>query len=149
MPVNVQVPDFDLLRPIGEGGFGQVWQARNRTTGQPRAVKLISLDRSGNRDPAGREIASLSRLEASIRCHHPNLLVIHHVGQTAEHLFYVMDLADDLAGQSDLASSEYRPATLASRLAAGPHGAGSASVGLDNFSRRLPACTRPAWSIAT
>jgi serine/threonine protein kinase len=118
--VNLQVPDFDLLQPIGQGGFGQVWQALNRTTGQPRAVKMIPLDRSNNRDPAGREIASLSRLEANVRCRHPNLLVIHHVGQTADHLFYVMDLADDLSGRSDLASPEYRPATLESRLAAAP-----------------------------
>ena len=36
-----QAPDFDFVRPIGEGGFGQVWLAVNRTTGQPRAVKVI------------------------------------------------------------------------------------------------------------
>ena len=93
------VPDFELVHTIGEGGFGQVWLAVNRTTGQPRAVKVISRAVAGNRDPAGREIASLVRLEANRRCRHPNLLTIHHVGETAEHLFYVMDLADDLSGQ--------------------------------------------------
>ena len=115
-----QAPDFDLIRPIGEGGFGRVWLAVNRTTGQPRAVKMIPLDRSGSRDPAGREIASLTRLEAHVRCRHPNLLLIHHVGQTAEHLFYVMDLADDLSDRPDPLRPDYRPATLESRLAAGP-----------------------------
>ena len=114
-----QAPDFDLLRPIGKGGFGEVWLAVNRTTGQPRAVKLIPLDRASNRDLAGREIASLTRLEANVGCRHPNLLTIHHVGQTAEHLFYVMDLADDLSGRSDPMGPDYRPATLESRLAAG------------------------------
>ncbi len=114
------VPDFDLLRPIGEGGFGRVWLARNRTTGQPRAVKLIPLQRSGSPDPAGREIASLARLEANVLCRHPNLLVIHHVGQTADHLFYVMDLADDLSGNPGSSSADYRPATLHSRLRGAP-----------------------------
>jgi serine/threonine protein kinase len=128
-----QVPDFDLLRPIGEGGFGRVWLAVNRTTGQPRAVKMIPLDSSGNRDPAGREIASLGRLETQLRCRHGNLLPIHHVGQTAEHLFYVMDLADDLAGSPDPLAPGYRPATLESRLAAGPFSPAECA----RFSRQL------------
>ena len=39
----------------------------------------------------------MARLEGHVRCRHPSLLPIHHVGHTAEHLFYVMDLADDLS----------------------------------------------------
>jgi eukaryotic-like serine/threonine-protein kinase len=115
-----QTPDFDFVRPIGEGGFGQVWLAINRTTGQPRAVKVIPRAGSNGRDPAGREIASLTRLEANLRRRHPNLLAIHHVGETADHLFYVMDLADDLSGKSDPTGPDYRPATLENLLAAGP-----------------------------
>ena len=115
-----QVPDFDCVRPIGEGGFGRVWLAINRTTGQPRAVKVIPRARIGSRDPAGREITSLVRLEENLRCHHPNLLVIHHIGETPEHLFYVMDLADDLSDRNESAHPDYRPATLENRLAAGP-----------------------------
>jgi eukaryotic-like serine/threonine-protein kinase len=115
-----QAPDFDFVRPIGEGGFGQVWLAINRTTGQPRAVKVIPRIRAGNLDPAGREVASLTRLEANLCHRHSNLLAIHHVGETAEHLFYVMDLADDLSGQADPTHPDYRPATLDNLLAAGP-----------------------------
>ena len=48
------VPDFELIRRIGEGGFGQVWLATNRATGQLRAVKLVSLRHPGTADPAGR-----------------------------------------------------------------------------------------------
>ena len=49
------IPDYDLIRPIGEGGFGRVWLARNRTTGHLRAVKLVALGRSGTVD--GMELA--------------------------------------------------------------------------------------------
>jgi serine/threonine protein kinase len=35
-----ELPDVDLLRQIGQGGFGQVWLATNRTTGQLCAVKV-------------------------------------------------------------------------------------------------------------
>jgi eukaryotic-like serine/threonine-protein kinase len=94
-----QVPDYDLIRPIGEGGFGRVWLAANQTTGRLRAVKLIPLRRSGTTDAAGREIVSLTRLEANLGHRHQNLLSIHHVGKTADYLFYVMDLADDISGR--------------------------------------------------
>lgn len=109
-----EVPDFDLLRPIGRGAFGQVWLATNRTTGRLRAVKLIRLDQ------AGREIASLIRLEANVRNQHPNLLGIDHVGQTAQYLFYVMDPADDITGSPASCDSAYRPCTLKERLRSGP-----------------------------
>ena len=115
-----EVPDFDLIRRIGQGGFGQVWLAVNRTTGRMRAVKLISLRRRGTMDPAGREITSITRLEANVRRQHPNLLNIHHVGQTAEHLFYVMDLADDVSGAAASSQPGYQPATLQRRLENGP-----------------------------
>lgn len=118
-PRPPEIPDFDLLRPIGQGGFGQVWLARNQTTGHLRAIKVIPLRRSGVVDAAGREITSLTRLEARLRPH-PNLLTIHHVGKTSEYLFYVMDPADDLSGVSASSDPAYEPATLASRLAQGP-----------------------------
>lgn len=114
------VPDFDLIRPIGRGGFGQVWLARNHTTGRLRAVKVIPFHAPGATDPAGREIMSLTRLEANVARHHANLLTIHHVGKTADHLFYVMDLADDASPSAARPESPYRPATLESRLAGGP-----------------------------
>ena len=117
-----EVPDFELIRPVGEGGFGRVWLATNRTTGHLRAIKLISLRRSGGTDPAGREIMSISRLEANVRRQHPNLLNIYHVGKTADHLFYVMDAADDVSGAPASAEPSYQPATLESRLADGPLG---------------------------
>ena len=115
-----EVPDFNLLHRVGRGGFGEVWLARNRATEHLRAVKLIPLASSGTVDPAGREITSLTRLEANVRQKHPNLLDIHHVGRTEEHLFYVMELADDVTGERPQEVDEYRPASLERRLSAGP-----------------------------
>lgn len=110
------IPDFDLIRPVGSGGFGEVWLATNRTTGRLRAVKLIPLRPSGGSDPAAREIGSLTRLEANLGRHHPNLLGVDHVGKTDEHLFYVMEPADDISGASASAATDYHPATLQARL---------------------------------
>ncbi len=115
-----RVPDFDLIRPIGRGGFGEVWLATNRATGGLRAVKVIAREPSGTANPAGREISSIARLEASLRTQHPHLMTIHHVGKTAEFLFYVMDPADDLSGNAASSDPGYQPATLRSRLDGGP-----------------------------
>ena len=115
-----QIPDVELLRVIGQGAFGQVWLATNRTTGQLRAVKMISLQQSGLLDLAGREITSISRLGANAELQHPNLLTIHHAGRTDEHFFYIMDPADDLAGGPASTSDDYRPASLRNRLENGP-----------------------------
>jgi serine/threonine protein kinase len=114
------VPDFHLIRPVGSGGFGQVWLATNCTTGHLRAVKVIPLQRAGQKDAAAREISSLTRLEANLRCLHPNLIQIHHVGKTARQLFYVMDAADDISGGPASDTPDYRPATLQARLQNGP-----------------------------
>lgn len=119
-PIAPSIPDFRLIRPVGSGGFGQVWLAANRTTGQLRAVKVIPLQQTGRADPAAREISSLTRLESNLRCRHPNLLQIHHVGKTADHLFYVMDLADDASGGAPSDHPGYVPATLQARLDGGP-----------------------------
>ena len=115
-----EVSDFELIRLIGEGGFGRVWLAASKATGRLRAVKVIPLGTAGTRDPAGREITSITRLEANLRRQHHNLLTIHHVGKTAENLFYVMDLADDASGVLEPDADVYEPATLRRRLERGP-----------------------------
>jgi serine/threonine protein kinase len=114
------IPDYELIRPIGEGGFGQVWLATNRITGHLRAVKVIPLQGSTRTGAAGREIMSITRLQANVRSEAANLLQIHHVGKTDTYLFYVMDLADDVTGCPPSNDPNYHPATLKNRLACGP-----------------------------
>ena len=117
-----QVPDHDLIREIGKGGFGRVWLAKNQPTGGLRAVKVIPLHSSGPRDVGAREIKSLVYLERICRLHHPSLMDIHHVGKTVDDrfLYYTMDLADDARGASPSLEPTYKPATLKTRLASGP-----------------------------
>jgi serine/threonine protein kinase len=114
------IPDYELIRPIGEGGFGRVWMATNRITGHLRAIKVIPLHGSTRTGAAGREIMSLTRLEANMRSQSANLLHIHHVGKTENCLFYVMDLADDVTGCPPSNDPDYHPATLKNRLACAP-----------------------------
>lgn len=110
------IPDFDLIRPIGQGAFGVVWLAKNQTTERERAVKVVPRKKSGASDPAGREIVSITRLEENVKRRHEHLIEIQHVGQTDDHLFYVMELADNAA----TGDGSYKPETLERRLREGP-----------------------------
>lgn len=38
------IPDFELIRPIGQGSYGEVWLARG-LTGVYRAIKIVWRDR--------------------------------------------------------------------------------------------------------
>ena len=88
------VPDFELLRCIGSGSYGDVWLARN-VLGQCRAVKFVYRNRFSDPRPFEREFEGIQRFEPISRSH-PSQLAILHVGKnTAEGCFYyVMELAD-------------------------------------------------------
>jgi serine/threonine protein kinase len=120
-PSPPPIPDIDLVRRIGRGGFGEVWLGVNRATGGLKAVKIVPLARGGRTiDPAGREVGSLAQLESQRIARHPNLIDIWHVGRTADVLFTLMDPADDVSGRPASTDPAYRPATLALRLEQGP-----------------------------
>ena len=39
-----QVDEFEILRPLGQGSMGQVYQARDTVLGRPVAVKFLATD---------------------------------------------------------------------------------------------------------
>ena len=88
------VPDYELLRCIGRGSYGDVWLARN-VLGQLRAVKFIYRQRFADERPFEREFEGIKRFEPISRSH-PSQLAILHVGRHpgADCWYYVMELAD-------------------------------------------------------
>ena len=120
-PPPPAIPDIDLVRRIGRGGFGEVWLGVNRATGGLKAVKVVPLARGGRTiDPAGREVVSLAQFESQRIGRHANLLDVQHVGRTDDVLFILMDPADDVSGRPATNDVAYRPATLELRLEQGP-----------------------------
>jgi serine/threonine protein kinase len=96
------VPDYELLRIIGHGTFGEVWLARSKATGALRAAKIVWRYRFEDERPFQREFEGVQKFERISR-EHPGQLALFHVGRNeAEGYFYsVMELADDLNEQSN------------------------------------------------
>lgn len=95
---------FELLRELGRGGFGVVYEARDRELGRLVAFKAI---RPGNRSLAELRQRWLQReAEAAAQLNHPNIVTLHDVGRSDAGPYLILEL---LHGQ-----------TLQQRLEAGP-----------------------------
>ncbi|KAI7818318.1 kinase-like domain-containing protein, partial [Kickxella alabastrina] len=60
--------DFVQLRCLGKGGFGKVYEVRNKLDGRRYAVKLIKIRGEITADKTLREIKTLANLD------HPNIV---------------------------------------------------------------------------
>jgi serine/threonine-protein kinase len=80
---------YRILRQIGRGGMGTVYEGVDLASGQPAAVKLLSADlarHAGFRDRFEAEIEALRKL------HHPNIVQLIGFGQQEDQWFYAMEL---------------------------------------------------------
>jgi len=76
--------EYTLLKQLGRGGMGEVWEARQESLARQVAIKRIRGDRYGEESP--RTLESEFRHEAiiSARLEHPNILPVHDLGTDAE-----------------------------------------------------------------
>ena len=114
------ISDFELLRCIGRGSYGEVWLARN-ILGTYRAVKIVERKTFRDEEAFEREFSGLQRFEPVSR-EHDGFVAILHVGRNrpSGFFYYVMELADDDTSHERIRSIEpdtYVPKTLSNELA--------------------------------
>lgn len=81
--------DFRLLREIGRGGMGIVFEAEQTTTGQIVAVKVLPFSASLDGQAIDR-FRNEARVMTALR--HPNIVRVHTIGEDQGAAYFSMDL---------------------------------------------------------
>ena len=79
---------FELVREVGRGGFGVVFEARDLELGRTVALKVLCADAS----PCADDERLLGEAEAAARLSHPNVVTIHDVGRSEWGPYLVLEL---------------------------------------------------------
>lgn len=123
----VDHPRYRIVRVLGAGGMGTVFQAEHRIMDRPVALKVINRDLTS--DP---EVVQRFRQEvrAAAKLSHPGIVTAHDAEQTGELHFLVMEYVDGV----DLARYVKRKGPLSPGLVA--HIGRQVAMGLEHAARQ-------------
>jgi len=82
---------YELLKPLGAGGMGEVFRARDRDLGRDVAVKFLPARFAADADRLAR-FAFEARTASSLN--HPNIVTIHEIGEAEGLPYIVMELVE-------------------------------------------------------
>ncbi len=80
------IADFAIVRELGRGGMGIVYEAYDRDLDRHVALKVVRDQRVGSSSRLGDEAKAMARLT------HPNVVAVHQVGTIDDQVFVVMEL---------------------------------------------------------
>ena len=91
LPPGIRLGPYEVLSPLGAGGMGEVYRARDTRLGRQVAVKILP-------DSLSQDPRRVARFETEARAlaalSHPNILGIHDFGQSDGRLYAVTELLD-------------------------------------------------------
>jgi serine/threonine protein kinase len=82
---------FAILGPLGAGGMGEVYRARDTKLGREVAIKVLPADLAGDPDRLAR-FGTEARAASALN--HPNLITIHEIGREGSIVYLVMELVE-------------------------------------------------------
>ncbi len=124
------LPNYQLVRKIGVGSYGEVWLAKH-LHGAWRALKLVPKSKFPDDKRCQRERNGLLHFEPLSR-KHDHLVDILDSGENAAYLYYVMELADSAAENSEQAGKTIEVGTYKTK---------SLQIFIDS-GRRIPGTSR-------
>jgi serine/threonine protein kinase/tetratricopeptide (TPR) repeat protein len=90
-PAGTRLGPYEILAPLGAGGMGEVYRARDTRLGREVAIKVLP-------DHLARDPDSLARFEREARAvaalAHPNILDIHDIGSESGFQYLVTELLE-------------------------------------------------------
>ncbi|MEM9458234.1 MAG: serine/threonine-protein kinase [Myxococcota bacterium] len=92
LPPGCSVGRYAVLRPLGRGGMGVVYEAHDPQLARNVALKVLRKDRG--HDPAIYEMKLLREAQTLARLQHPNIVTVYDAGLSAQGVFLAMELID-------------------------------------------------------
>ena len=91
LTTGTRLGPYEVVSPIGAGGMGEVWRARDTRIGREVAIKVLPPEFAADRD-------RLRRFEQEARSagvlNHPNILAIYDIGQHEGSPYIVSELLE-------------------------------------------------------
>ena len=89
--IGQRLGEFEIVEPLGRGGMGAVYKARQPSLGRLVAIKVLPASLSANESFVAR-FDREARAAAAVS--HPNIIEIHAVGEDRGHPYIAMELID-------------------------------------------------------
>ncbi len=77
--------NYDVIKQLGKGGYGKVYEVKNKKSGEIRACKHLSKSSIKNLEKFEREINIL------IKTDHPSIIKLYEVFESQRSLYLVME----------------------------------------------------------
>src|SRR5271169_2124169 len=101
LPIGSKFGPYEIVAPIGAGGMGEVYRARDARLGREVALKVLP-------ESFSRDAERLRRFEQEARAvaalNHPNILAIHDIGESGGAPFLVSELLEGHSLRKELDS---------------------------------------------
>lgn len=128
LPPGTRVSRYEIVRLVGEGGMGTVYEALDLRLNRKVALKVLPEGLKGTRKAAKRFSIEA---QAAARLHHPNVVGIFDFDVDCEHPFMAMEFLQGETLAAAIARGPIAPARLADimlAVCAGVHAAHSAGI---------------------
>src|SRR5438105_14472010 len=124
LPVGTKLGPYEIAVPVGAGGMGEVYRARDTRLGRDVAVKVLPSSYSDDKE-------RLQRFEqeacAASALNHPNILIVHDIGAHDASPYIASELPDVETMRQRMTGTTYAhrrttdyPSHIARGIAAAP-----------------------------
>ncbi len=91
LPSGTKLGPYEVLSPLGAGGMGEVYRARDTRLGRNVALKILSSDLVLDKERVGR---FEQEARAASALNHPNIVTIYEIGQDGSTPYIAMELVE-------------------------------------------------------
>jgi Tol biopolymer transport system component len=106
LPAGARLGPYEILAPIGAGGMGEVYRAKDPRLGRDVAIKVLPSSFSSDPD-------RLKRFEQEARAagvlNHPNITIVYDIGTQDGAPYVVQELLEGETLRSELAGGRFSP----------------------------------------